>query len=282
MKLKTLPTVSTVIIFRSIKSAHEDSDGFIAPNSIQRYSSGRQKVLKSFDLIDHYHIWNRLDVFVELVVVLVAVLGFGFNDVTILTALTAFRIMVRFKKVKVVLAALLRAIPGLFNTFLFCILFWFVLSILGVNWFNHFNGLYRRKYYLMYNLNMEQCESYQGLISWISVFNFHNVFQVLHMIVVVLYSFFSLNLIASVVVDNFKTIKTEKDGNAFQTKEQSLWVNNQRLRISLDPIFDAPKKWFSKLSFKIVQHYLFDPFIMTYIILNALSMDSEAILTIAA
>ena len=69
--------------------------------------------------------------------------GVGFDNVSFLRALRAFRpfrIMVRFKKIKVVLGALLRAIPGLFNTFLFCILFWFVLSILGVNWYN---GLYR-------------------------------------------------------------------------------------------------------------------------------------------
>ena len=101
-------------------------------------------VLESFDLTDHHHNayfasnWNRLDAFV----VLVAVLGVGFREISFLRALRAFRpfrIMVRFKKIKVVLAALLRAIPGIVHTILFCILFWLVLSILGVN---QFCGLY--------------------------------------------------------------------------------------------------------------------------------------------
>ncbi len=49
------------------------------------------------------------------------------------------------------------------------------------------------------------------------------------MIVVLLCSFFSLNL-----------IKAEKDGSVYQTKEQALCVSNQRLRISLYPTYYSP------------------------------------------
>ena len=341
-------------------------------------------VFKSFDLTDHHHNayfasnWNRLDA----LVVFVAVLGVGFPSISFLKALRAFRpfrIMVRFKKIKVVLGALMRAIPGLFNTILFCILFWLVLSILGVNYFGGLyghcriadQGLYFAEpppppespdagwqgcHSLMSNdtyssmtlfttttddscyenwaenpgctdlcdddcikyvFAKEQCECFPGLYWYTFVMNFDNVLQSLHTIfcvaslsgwnfvmyravdanemdmylikdnnpfsavyfcvIVVLCSFFSLNLIVSVVVGNFNEIKAEKDGSAFQTEEQTLWLNNERnlSRIQLDPTYAAPANWFCKISFYVAEHPWFDPFIMFCIIANAVSMACE-------
>ena len=344
-------------------------------------------VFKSFDLTDWHHNayfasnWNRLDA----LVVFVAVLGVWFPQISFLRALRAFRpfrIMVRFKKIKVVLGALLRAIPGIVNTMLFCILFWLVLSVLGVNWFSglysqcriedeelYFNAdsdigwwgcaeigsntSYTTSTYdswnstlgftttefvdlyddcfadakaaedycdedvIKYNFGKTECECYPGLIWWNSVLNFDHVFEALHSLfcistlsgwnyvmydavdstsyqqalkldnrpeaclyfalIVVLCAFFSLNLIVSVIVDKFNEIKDEKDGSAFQTEEQSLWLSNERnlSRIQLTPTYSAPQHWFRKISFHVVEHPWFDPFIMFCIILNAMTMASD-------
>lgn len=78
--------------------------------------------------------WNILD----FVVVVGSVLGLGFPNVTIIRVLRAFRplrIAVRFEEVRVVIYAIMAALPALINTAIFCFLFWLVLSILGVHLF---------------------------------------------------------------------------------------------------------------------------------------------------
>lgn len=64
--------------------------------------------------------------------------GLWFPEITIIRILRAFRplrIAVRFEEVRVVIVAIGSALPALFNTAIFCILFWLVLSILGVHLF---------------------------------------------------------------------------------------------------------------------------------------------------
>ena len=295
-----------------------------------------ENVLKSFDLSDYYHNaylasnWNRLDAFV----VIIAVLGVGLQQVSFLKALRAFRpfrIMVRVRQIKVVLGALVRAIPAMTNTIIFCTLFWFVLAVLGVGWLSDkysfcvisdeslYNGGNDEEW-VKYNINRMDCQSINGLSWENSIFNFDHIFQALHTLfvaatlsgwndimyvaidsplipgehptfehekyyalyfiaIVVLCSFFSLNLIVSVVVDNFNSIKREKDevGLLFMTDEQKLWANNRILlsKISLKPMINKPKLKIREYCYKLVSYQYFEPFILSCIIINAFIMGFE-------
>merc|ERR1719334_360035 len=58
----------------------------------------------------------------------------------------------------------------------------------------------------------------------------HNPWVSLYFVVVVILAgFLSSNLIISVIVDNFNKIKQEKEGSAFLTKDQQLWMQTRRL-----------------------------------------------------
>ncbi len=52
-----------------------------------------------------------------------------------LRAIRPVRIMVRSPQIRVVVSALYRAVPGVLNVFAFCVLFWIILGIMGVNLF---------------------------------------------------------------------------------------------------------------------------------------------------
>merc|ERR1719461_2242227 len=78
--------------------------------------------------------WNQLDGFV----VLVSVLGVIFPDQKMLRALRAIRplrIAVRIQQIKVILSALVRAVPSMMHVIIFCFSFWLVLAILGMGFF---------------------------------------------------------------------------------------------------------------------------------------------------
>lgn len=78
--------------------------------------------------------WNWLDA----IVVVGSLVGLVFPQVTIIRVLRAFRplrIAVRLEEVRVVIIAIGTALPALLNTAIFCLLFWLVLSILGVHLF---------------------------------------------------------------------------------------------------------------------------------------------------
>merc|ERR1712045_73967 len=98
------------------------------------------KVCRSWDMSNRSHNaymssnWNRLDGFV----VVVSVLGAFFPNFTMFRAFRAIRplrIAVRIDQVKVVLGALVRAVPAMLNVMVFCFSFWFVLGILGTTFF---------------------------------------------------------------------------------------------------------------------------------------------------
>ncbi|ETO19248.1 sodium channel protein type 11 subunit alpha, partial [Reticulomyxa filosa] len=286
-----------------------------------------REVCTSFDMSDYHHNaylasnWNRLDA----LVVCLAVIGVGFPQISFLRSLRAFRpfrIMVRIDQIKVVLGALMRAIPAMLTTMAFCILFWFVLAIMGMGWWSdRFNVCMPPSSSsvapeIAITYNKQECLA-QHLHWRATTFNFDNVFQALHtlfilatrsnwneimfeavdssgkdrppkfdhhpvsalyfIIVIILCSFFSLNLIVSILVDNFNRIKSEKDGSAFQTDAQREWVKNNSLlrRIALQRTSTPPKHKIRKLCFLVVEHDKFEQMIITLIICNVITMACE-------
>jgi len=96
-------------------------------------------------------------------------------------------------------------------------------------------------------------------------------------VIILVCAFFSLNLIISVVVDNFQRIKDEQDGSALMTADQLKWVMTRRLvaRLGLKKNLVEPNQAWRKTIFIIVMHPLFDPMIMGCIVLNTLTMCLE-------
>ena len=101
--------------------------------------------------------------------------------------------MIRFETTKVVIGAILKSIPGLLNTFLFITMFWFVFGIAGVQWLSglysqcaidqHSALSYNMEYSadeVAYHYNKTECDTTDGLIWTLSVYNFDNIFQSMH------------------------------------------------------------------------------------------------------
>jgi len=97
-------------------------------------------------------------------------------------------------------------------------------------------------------------------------------------IAIIVCSMFSVNLIVSVVVDNFDRIRSEQPGgSAFLTETQMIWKRHKRIvnRITLSKTTVPPEAWWRIPCFNLVEHPSFEPFILTCIMLNIVSMACE-------
>lgn len=224
--------------------------------------------------------WNRLDAFV----VMVSLLAIIFQDVKIFRSLRAvrpLRVAVRSKQVKVVVSTLLAAILPTINILVFCLFFWLVFAILGVNLYSgkiHMCDDASEEFEDEWNVSKEECIEAGG--SWqYGLYNFNDVFQgmrtifvlatcdnwnsvmyslvdgtddgivrdnnqwaaVFSILVVIIAGYFSLNLVVSCIADEFAQIRKEKDGSAFMTDGQADWVRTKRVIQKFELEIKAPK-----------------------------------------
>ncbi|XP_077429500.1 sodium channel, voltage gated, type VIII, alpha subunit b isoform X1 [Vanacampus margaritifer] len=100
--------------------------------------------------------WCWLDFFiVDVSIVSLIANALGFSDLgpikslRTLRALRPLRALSRFEGMRVVVNALVGAIPSIMNVLLVCLIFWLIFSIMGVN-------LFAGKYYFCYNDTQEQ------------------------------------------------------------------------------------------------------------------------------
>ncbi|KAF3860392.1 hypothetical protein F7725_000647 [Dissostichus mawsoni] len=156
-----------------------------------------------------------------------------------LRALRPLRALSRFEGMRVVVNALVGAIPSIMNVLLVCLIFWLIFSIMGVN-------LFAGKYYYCWNHTAEeyfpvdvvnnktQCEALISQnfteVRWRNVkINFDNVgagylallqvvedqpsyevsiYMYIYFVVFIIFgSFFTLNLFIGVIIDNFNQQK---------------------------------------------------------------------------
>jgi len=296
------------------------------------------KICRAYDMSNRCHNsylsskWNQLDAFV----VLVSILGVLMPSNRMLRGVRGIRplrIAVRIQAIKVILSALVRAVPAMVQVLVFCSSFWLVLAILGMNWFSgQFWSCWcdgEKKFAGDRYCDDDDCpllfskqncadapDEYE--CEWEDeVFNFNHVFESIHtlfvlatmsgwndimyrgvdvvgvdmmpsmnqnphaamyfVVIILVCAFFSLNLIISVVVDNFQRIKDEQDGSALMTSDQLKWVMTRRLvgRLGLKKSLIEPKQAWRKTIFIIVMHPFFDPMIMGCIVLNTLTMCLE-------
>uniref|UniRef100_H2UT88 Sodium channel protein n=1 Tax=Takifugu rubripes TaxID=31033 RepID=H2UT88_TAKRU len=186
--------------------------------------------------------WCWLDFFiVDVSIVSLVANALGYSDLgpikslRTLRALRPLRALSRFEGMRVVVNALVGAIPSIMNVLLVCLIFWLIFSIMGVN-------LFAGKYYFCFNETSEemfpvdvvnnktQCEAliHQNFteVRWKNVkINFDNVgagylallqvvedqpvyevniYMYIYFVVFIIFgSFFTLNLFIGVIIDNF-------------------------------------------------------------------------------
>uniref|UniRef100_A0A8C8EES0 Sodium channel protein n=1 Tax=Otus sunia TaxID=257818 RepID=A0A8C8EES0_9STRI len=253
--------------------------------------------------------WCWLD-FLIVDVSLINLLGSSFGpmkSLRTLRALRPLRALSRFEGMRVVVNALLGAIPSIMNVLLVCLIFWLIFSIMGVN-------LFAGKFGKCVNLteedselnnfinNITDCSMYNntGKIFWVNVkVNFdnvgsgylallqvneqpqmeHSLFMYLYFVIFIIFgSFFTLNLFVGVIIDNFNQQKKKISGeDIFMTEEQKKYYNAMKKLGSKKPQKPIPRPLnrYQGFLFDIVTRQAFDVVIMILICLNMITMMVE-------
>uniref|UniRef100_A0A3B4WUP0 Sodium channel protein n=1 Tax=Seriola lalandi dorsalis TaxID=1841481 RepID=A0A3B4WUP0_SERLL len=256
--------------------------------------------------------WCWLDFFiVDVSIVSLVANALGYSDLgpikslRTLRALRPLRALSRFEGMRVVVNALVGAIPSIMNVLLVCLIFWLIFSIMGVN-------LFAGKYYYCFNQTSEeyfpvdvvnnktQCEALiqQNFteVRWKNVkINFDNVgagylallqvvrvedqpdyevniYMYIYFVVFIIFgSFFTLNLFIGVIIDNFNQQKKKI------RLEQKKYYNAMKKLGSKKPQkpIPRPQNKIQGMVFDFVTQQVFDISIMILICLNMVTMMVE-------
>uniref|UniRef100_A0A8C5YFE0 Sodium channel protein n=1 Tax=Microcebus murinus TaxID=30608 RepID=A0A8C5YFE0_MICMU len=260
--------------------------------------------------------WCWLDfliVDVSLISLVANTLGFAemgpIKSLRTLRALRPLRALSRFEGMRVVVNALVGAIPSIMNVLLVCLIFWLIFSIMGVNLFagkfgrciNQTEGDLPLNYTIVNNKS--ECESFNvtGELYWTKVkVNFDNVgagylallqvyeeqpqweynlYMYIYFVIFIIFgSFFTLNLFIGVIIDNFNQQKKKLGGqDIFMTEEQKKYYNAMKKLGSKKPQKPIPRPLnkYQGFIFDIVTKQAFDVTIMFLICLNMVTMMVE-------
>uniref|UniRef100_A0A8D3CPJ9 Sodium channel protein n=1 Tax=Scophthalmus maximus TaxID=52904 RepID=A0A8D3CPJ9_SCOMX len=260
--------------------------------------------------------WCWLDFFiVDVSIVSLVANALGYSDLgpikslRTLRALRPLRALSRFEGMRVVVNALVGAIPSIMNVLLVCLIFWLIFSIMGVN-------LFAGKYYYCFNETSEeyfsvdvvnnktQCVAlmHQNFteVRWKNVkINFDNVgagylallqvvedqpdyevniYMYIYFVVFIIFgSFFTLNLFIGVIIDNFNQQKKKIRNDIFMTEEQKKYYNAMKKLGSKKPQkpIPRPQNKIQGMVFDFVTQQVFDISIMIMICLNMITMMVE-------
>ncbi|EGW00834.1 Sodium channel protein type 11 subunit alpha [Cricetulus griseus] len=222
-----------------------------------------------------------------------------------LRALRPLRALSQFEGMKVVVNALISAIPAILNVLLVCLIFWLIFCILGVNFFSGkfgrcINGTDINKYLNHTEIgNQSQCQS--SNYSWeVPKVNFDNVgnaylallqvkdeqpdfeanrFAYLYFVVFIIFgSFFTLNLFIGVIIDNFNQQQKKISGqDIFMTEEQKKYYNAMKKLGTKKPQKPIPRPLnkCQAFVFDLVTSQVFDVIILGLIVLNMIIMMAE-------
>uniref|UniRef100_A0AC11BV26 Sodium voltage-gated channel alpha subunit 5 n=1 Tax=Ovis aries TaxID=9940 RepID=A0AC11BV26_SHEEP len=260
--------------------------------------------------------WCWLDfliVDVSLISLVANALGFAemgpIKSLRTLRALRPLRALSRFEGMRVVVNALVGAIPSIMNVLLVCLIFWLIFSIMGVNLFagkfgrciNQTEGDLPLNYTIVNNKS--DCESFNvtGELYWTKVkVNFDNVgagylallqvyeeqpqwecnlYMYIYFVIFIIFgSFFTLNLFIGVIIDNFNQQKKKLGGqDIFMTEEQKKYYNAMKKLGSKKPQKPIPRPLnkYQGFIFDVVTKQAFDVSIMFLICLNMVTMMVE-------
>ncbi|XP_004835846.1 sodium channel protein type 11 subunit alpha [Heterocephalus glaber] len=257
--------------------------------------------------------WCWLDFIIVVVSVVVSFVDLQkWKALRTLRALRPLRALSRFEGMKVVVNALIGAIPAIVNVLLVCLIFWLTFCILGVNFFSGKFGNVNDNKILrddkctnenytwnppnvnfdhvgMAYLALLQVATYKG---WMDIMyaavdsteeglpQFEaNALMYLYFIVFIIFgSFFTLNLFIGVIIDNFNQQQKKISGqDIFMTEEQKKYYNAMKKLGTKKPLKPIPRPLnkCQGLVFDLVTHQVFDVFIMSLIVLNMVCMMVE-------
>uniref|UniRef100_A0A8C1YB68 Sodium channel protein n=1 Tax=Cyprinus carpio TaxID=7962 RepID=A0A8C1YB68_CYPCA len=259
----------------------------------------------------NYWCWlDFLIVDVSLVSLVANTLGYSdfaaIKSLRTLRALRPLRALSRFEGMRVVVNALIGAIPSIMNVLLVCLIFWLIFSIMGVNLFAGKFGRCVNRTGFIFNSsfinNKSEClEMNSTQYYWTKVkVNFDNVgagylallqvveeqpikenslYMYLYFVIFIIFgSFFTLNLFIGVIIDNFNQQKRKIRGqDIFMTEEQKKYYNAMKKLGTKKPQKPIPRPTNSiqGFFFDLVSKQAFDIMIMLLIILNMVTMMVE-------
>ncbi|KAG7283844.1 LOW QUALITY PROTEIN: hypothetical protein CRUP_034031 [Coryphaenoides rupestris] len=223
--------------------------------------------------------WCWLDFFiVDVSIVSLVANALGYSDLgpikslRTLRALRPLRALSRFEGMRVVVNALVGAIPSIMNVLLVCLIFWLIFSIMGVN-------LFAGKYYYCFNQTSEEVFSDERVnnktecLALISD-NFtevedqpiyeDNIYMYIYFVIFIIFgSFFTLNLFIG--------------QDIFMTEEQKKYYNAMKKLGSKKPQkpIPRPQNKIQGMVFDFVTQQVFDISIMILICLNMVTMMVE-------
>uniref|UniRef100_A0A8C4IFH6 Sodium channel protein n=1 Tax=Dicentrarchus labrax TaxID=13489 RepID=A0A8C4IFH6_DICLA len=223
-----------------------------------------------------------------------------------LRALRPLRALSRFEGMRVVVNALIGAIPSIMNVLLVCLIFWLIFSIMGVNLFAGKFGKCVNRTGFIHNVsavnNKSECLGMNDTqFYWTKVkVNFDNVglgylsllqvveeqpireinlYMYLYFVIFIIFgSFFTLNLFIGVIIDNFNQQKRKMSGqDIFMTEEQKKYYNAMKKLGSKKPQKPIPRpaNILQAFFFDLVSKQAFDIMIMMLIIFNMVTMMVE-------
>ncbi|EPQ03449.1 Sodium channel protein type 3 subunit alpha [Myotis brandtii] len=256
--------------------------------------------------------WCWLDfliVDVSLVSLVATALGYSelgaIKSLRTLRALRPLRALSRFEGMRVVVNALIGAIPSIMNVLLVCLIFWLIFSIMGVNLFagkfyHCVNTTTGNKFEVSEVNNFSDCQALGKQARWKNVkVNFDNVgagylallqvvklqpvyeenlYMYLYFVIFIIFgSFFTLNLFIGVIIDNFNQQKKKISQDIFMTEEQKKYYNAMKKLGSKKPQKPIPRpaNKFQGMVFDFVTRQVFDISIMILICLNMVTMMVE-------
>uniref|UniRef100_A0A3B4UNF4 Sodium channel protein n=1 Tax=Seriola dumerili TaxID=41447 RepID=A0A3B4UNF4_SERDU len=264
----------------------------------------------------NYWCWlDFLIVDVSLVSLVANTLGYSdfaaIKSLRTLRALRPLRALSRFEGMRVVVNALIGAIPSIMNVLLVCLIFWLIFSIMGVNLFaGKFGRCINRTghiYEASFINNKSECEALNdtSLFYWTKVkVNFDNVgagylallqvveeqpikeinlYMYLYFVIFIIFgSFFTLNLFIGVIIDNFNQQKrkistTAEAEDVFLCVEQKKYYNAMKKLGSKKPQKPIPRplNTVQGFFFDLVGKQAFDIIIMVLILFNMITMMVE-------
>uniref|UniRef100_A0A3Q2PRG6 Sodium channel protein n=1 Tax=Fundulus heteroclitus TaxID=8078 RepID=A0A3Q2PRG6_FUNHE len=259
--------------------------------------------------------WCWLDFFiVDVSIVTLIANALGYSDLgpikslRTLRALRPLRALSRFEGMRVVVNALVGAIPSIMNVLLVCLIFWLIFSIMGVN-------LFAGKYYYCYNETAEEyflpedvnnkTECFALInanyteVRWKNVkINFDNVgagylallqvvedqpiyednlYMYIYFVIFIIFgSFFTLNLFIGIVTKLCLSLYFGGQ-DIFMTEEQKKYYNAMKKLGSKKPQkpIPRPQNKIQGMVFDFVTQQVFDISIMILICLNMVTMMVE-------
>uniref|UniRef100_A0A8D3AAP1 Sodium channel protein n=1 Tax=Scophthalmus maximus TaxID=52904 RepID=A0A8D3AAP1_SCOMX len=232
-----------------------------------------------------------------------------------LRALRPLRALSRFEGMRVVVNALIGAIPSIMNVLLVCLIFWLIFSIMGVNLFagkfgrcvNRTGHIYDAAlndtslyYWTKVKVNFDNVGA--GYLALLQVATFKgwmeimyaavdsraveeqpikeiNLYMYLYFVIFIIFgSFFTLNLFIGVIIDNFNQQKRKMRGqDIFMTEEQKKYYNAMKKLGSKKPQKPIPRPLnpLHGFFFDLAGKQAFDIIIMVLILFNMITMMVE-------